>query len=129
DAGDAGGANNPAWTSLQAMRVERQSAVHSLQSRAAALQAEIASISASQAQEPGVAAEAQRISRDYEVLREQYDELLKDREELRLRGQVETERNAIQFEVVDPPSTPRVPSAPNRPLLLFGVLFVGLAAG
>ena len=122
-------AGTPRWTSLQAMRVERQSAVHSLQSRAAALQAEIASISASQAQEPGVAAEAQRISRDYEVLREQYDKLLKDREELRLRGQVETERNAIQFEVVDPPSTPRVPSAPNRPLLLFGVLFVGLAAG
>ncbi|HYD24089.1 MAG TPA: XrtA system polysaccharide chain length determinant [Croceibacterium sp.] len=126
---DVGGTPNPAYSSLQAMRVERQANVQSLQSRAAALRSEIASITASQAQEPGAAAEAQRISRDYEVLREQYDKLLKDREELRLRGQVENERSAIKFEVVDPPSTPRVPAAPNRPLLLLGVLIVGLGAG
>jgi polysaccharide chain length determinant protein (PEP-CTERM system associated) len=127
--GDAGNAPNPAHSSLQAMRVERHATVHSLQSRASALGAEIASISANQAQEPGAAAEAQRISRDYEVLRQQYDKLLQDREELRLRGQVETERSAIKFEVVDPPTIPRVPAAPNRPLLLFGVLFAGLAIG
>ncbi len=128
-ASGGGGMPNPAYTSLQSMRVERQSNVMSLQSRAAALRAEIASINASQAREPGVAAEAQRISRDYEVLREQYDELLQDREELRLRGQLEGERSAGQFEVVDPPTTPRVPAAPNRPLLLFGVLVLGLGAG
>jgi polysaccharide chain length determinant protein (PEP-CTERM system associated) len=127
--GDVGGTTNPAYSSLQAMKVERQANVNSLQSRAAALRAEIASIAANQAMEPGAAAEAQRISRDYEVLRKQYDELLQDREEIRLRGQVETERSTLQFEIIDPPSTPRVPSAPNRPLLLFGVLFVGLGAG
>lgn len=126
---DVGGTPNPAYSSLQAMRVERQANVQSLQSRAAALRSELASITASQLSEPGAAAEAQRISRDYEVLRDQYDKLLKDREELRLRGQVETQRSGIKFEIVDPPSTPRVPAAPNRPLLLFGVLVLGLAAG
>lgn len=124
-----GGTTNPAYVSLQSMRVERQAGVQSLQSRVAALQAEIASIVASQAQEPGAAAEAQRISRDYEVLRQQYDKLLQDREELRLRGQVETERNAIKFEVVDPPTTPRTPASPNRPLLLAAVLVLGFGAG
>ncbi len=128
-AAEQGGMPNPAYTSLQSMRVERQSNVMALQSRAAALRAELASINASQAREPGVAAEAQRISRDYEVLREQYDELLQDREELRLRGQVETERSAVQFEVIDPPTTPRVPAAPNRPLLLLGVLILGIGGG
>ncbi|MDE1466578.1 XrtA system polysaccharide chain length determinant [Aurantiacibacter sp. D1-12] len=127
--GGAGGQLNPAYTSLQSMRVERQSNVMALQSRAAALRAEIASINASAAREPGAAAEAQRISRDYEVLREQYDSLLQDREELRLRGQVENERSAVQFEVVDPPTTPRSPAAPNRPLLIFGVLLLGIGAG
>ncbi|MBO9528188.1 MAG: chain-length determining protein, partial [Sphingobium yanoikuyae] len=127
--GDLGGTPNPAYSSLQAMRVERQANVQSLQSRAAALRSELASITASQLSEPGATAEAQRISRDYEVLREQYDKLLKDREELRLTGQVETERSTIKFEVVDPPSTPRVPAAPNRPLLLLGVLVIGLGAG
>ncbi len=63
------------------------------------------------------------------MLREQSDALLQDREELRLRGQVENERSSVQFEVVDPPSTPQSPAAPNRPLLLLGVLVLGLAAG
>ncbi len=63
------------------------------------------------------------------MLRERYDELLQDREELRLRGQVANERSAVQFEVVDPPTTPRAPAAPNRALLLFGVLLLGLGAG
>ncbi|MGB3796073.1 MAG: XrtA system polysaccharide chain length determinant [Alteraurantiacibacter sp.] len=128
-AGTQGGSTNPAYSTLQSMRVERMSNVQSLQSRAAALRAEIASITASQMREPGAAAEAQRISRDYDVLREQYDQLLQDREELRLRGQVENERSAVQFEVVDPPTTPRVPASPNRPLLLLGVLIVGVGAG
>jgi polysaccharide chain length determinant protein (PEP-CTERM system associated) len=126
---DAGGTPNPAWSSLQAMKVERQSNVMALNSRAAALRAELSAISANQATEPAASAEAQRISRDYEVLRKQYDELLADREELRLRGQVETERSSIKFEVVDPPSTPRVPAAPNRPLLLLAVLVLGAGAG
>lgn len=128
-AGGGGGTPNPAHSSLQAMAGERMANVQALQSRAAALAAEISSTTASQAQEPGVAAEAQRISRDYEVLRQQYDKLLQDREELRLRGQVETERSAIKFEVVDPPTTPRMPAAPNRPLLLIAVLVMGLGAG
>ncbi|KPL67483.1 chain-length determining protein [Erythrobacter sp. SG61-1L] len=127
--GNAGGMPNPAYSSLQSIRAERIANVQALQSRKAALNSEIMQITANQSLEPGVAAEAQRISRDYEVLREQYDKLLKDREELRLRGQVETERNAVKFEVIDPPTTPRTPSAPNRPLLLFGVLVMGIGAG
>jgi polysaccharide chain length determinant protein (PEP-CTERM system associated) len=123
------GTQNPAYTSLVSMRSQRLANVQALASRGAALRAEISSIMTSQSQEPGVSAEAQRISRDYEVLRTQYEELLQDREQLRLRGQVESERSAIQFEVVDPPSTPRSPAAPNRPLLLVGVLLLGLGAG
>jgi polysaccharide chain length determinant protein (PEP-CTERM system associated) len=128
-AGGDYGTPNPAYTSLQGIRIDRQATVESLSSRAAAVRSELADFAASQAQEPGVAAEAQRISRDYDVLREQYDKLLQDREELRLRGQVETERSAIKFEVIDPPGTPRVPSWPNRPILLFATLFLGIAAG
>lgn len=125
----ASGTANPTYTSLVTMRSQSLANVQALQSRAAALRSELASTMASQAREPGAAAEAQRISRDYEVLRQQYDELLQDREQLRLRGQVESERSAIQFEVVDPPTTPRSPAAPNRPLLLAGVLLLGLGAG
>ena len=124
-----GGSPNPAYTSLQSIRAERQANVQALQARKAALQSDISALIAAQADEPAVAAEANRISRDYEVLKDKYDELLKNREEMRLRGQVETERSAFQFEVIDPPTAPRNPAAPNRPLLLLGVLIVGLGGG
>ena len=129
DGPGSSGSLNPAFTSLQSMLVEREANVQALMSRAAALRAEIASINSSLAREPGATAEAQRISRDYDVLRKRYDDLLNDREQLRLRGEVESENSAIKFEVIDPPSTPRKPAAPNRPLLLAGVLIVGLGAG
>lgn len=123
------GTPNPAYTSLISIKAEREANVSALMARKAALQADISGGMADQASEPAVAAEANRIGRDYEVLKKKYDELLQNREEMRLRGQVESERSSFKFDVVDPPSTPRQPASPNRPLLLFGVLLAGLAAG
>lgn len=97
--------------------------------RRAAIQSDISRVTGMQINNPELAAEQQRINRDYDVLKQQYDKLLQDREELRLRGQVETEHNAVKFEVIDPPTTPRAPVAPNRPLLLMAVLVLGVGAG
>ena len=124
-----GGMPNPAYSSLQSIKAERQANVQSLIARRAAIQSDISRITGSQINNPELAAEQQRINRDYDVLKQQYDKLLQDREELRLRGQVETEHNAVKFEVIDPPTTPRAPVAPNRPLLLMAVLVVGVGAG
>jgi polysaccharide chain length determinant protein (PEP-CTERM system associated) len=124
-----GGTPNPAYASLQSIKADREASLVALQSRKGSLQQEIAQLTGQQFSEPGVAAEASRINRDYDVLKEQYDKLLRDREQLRLRGQVETERNAVKFEVIDPPTTPRSPSAPDRPMLLFLVLIVGVGTG
>lgn len=124
-----GGTPNPAYASLQSLRADRQASIVALQSRKAGLEQDIAQLTTQQFGEPAVAAEAARINRDYDVLKEQYDKLLRDREALRLRGQVENEHNAVKFEVIDPPTTPREPSAPNRPLMLAGVLLAGLGVG
>ncbi|MEW4466799.1 XrtA system polysaccharide chain length determinant [Parasphingorhabdus sp. JC815] len=123
------GTPNPAYSSLQSMRAERQAAVAALQARKNAIQADMAQYASQQTLEPGVAAEMARINRNYDVLKAQYDKLLQDREQIKLRGQVETETDAIKFKVIDPPSSPRTPAAPNRPLLLALVLFVGLGGG
>ncbi|ALE16592.1 Lipopolysaccharide biosynthesis chain length determinant protein [Altererythrobacter epoxidivorans] len=123
------GQPNPAYTSLVSIRAERQANMEALQARRAAIQSDVAALMASQASEPEVAAEANHISRDYEVLRKKYDELLQDREEIRLRGQVENERSSFKFDLIDPPVIPQKPAAPNRPLLLIGVLLAGIGAG
>jgi polysaccharide biosynthesis transport protein len=120
---------NPAYSSLQSMAAERQASVQALTARKAALEADMASLSGKQSMEPGVQAEMDRINRDYEVLKTQYDKLLGDREEIRLRGQVESQTDAVQFQVIDRPSLSRTPAAPNRPMLLALVLFAGLGAG
>ena len=123
------GTPNPAYSSLESIRAERAANVQALSARRASVQQEISSITAQQFSNPESAAEYQRITRDYDVMKEQYDKLLHDREELKIRGSVDTQQNAVKFQVIDPPTTPRSPVAPNRPLLLFFVLFMGLGAG
>ncbi len=126
---DAGGTPNPAYSSLIAIKSERQASVEALQARRAALQSNFAALMASQASEPTVAAEANRISRDYDVLRQNYEKLLQDREALRTRGKVEDKASQFRFDIIQQPGVPQKPAAPNRPLLLLGVLIVGLGAG
>ena len=120
---------NPAYSSLQSMRAEREASATALQSRKSAIQADMAQLAAKQTAEPGVAAEYARINRDYDVQKAQYDKLVADRDNVRLRGQVETQTDAVQFKVVKTPSLSSVPAVPNRPLLLALVLFAGIGAG
>lgn len=127
--GSAGGMPNPAYSSLVSIRAERQANVQALMARKAALQADISMTIADQASEPGLAAEAQRIGRDYEVLKNKYDELLQDREEMELRSQVESERSSFRFDIIDAPAVSTRPAAPNRPLLLLAVMVLGVGAG
>lgn len=123
------GPSNPAYVTLRSMQAEKQAAVAALAARKAQLRAEMAQYQTRQVEEPGVAAEQQRLNRDYEVLKAQYDKLLADREEVKLRGSLQTDTNAVRFRVIEPPSAPRIPAAPNRPLLLALVLVAGLASG
>lgn len=120
---------NPAYASLQSMKAEREGAVAALTARKSALQSDMAQLTAKQTAEPGVAAEYERINRDYEVQKAQYDKLLTDREEIRLRGQVGAQTDAVQFQVIEQPAISSAPASPNRWLLLPLVLFAGLGAG
>ena len=125
----AGMMPNPSYVSLRAMAAEREGQVQAAASRKAQLQADLAQLGTRQASEPGVAAEQERLNRDYDVLKQQYDKLLTDRELVRLRSDVQAKTEPVRFKVIDPPSQPNVPLTPNRPLLLTLVLAVALAAG
>ena len=127
--GVAMGTPNPAYSSLESIRADRQANLQALQARKAAAEQEIAQVTAQQVSNPGLVQEAQNISRDYDVLKSQYDKLLQDREDLRLKGQVVSAQGAAKVDVLDPPVVPRAPTAPNRPLLLAMVLAAGLVTG
>ncbi|MGZ8285382.1 MAG: XrtA system polysaccharide chain length determinant [Allosphingosinicella sp.] len=125
----AGTMPNPSWVSLRAMVAEKEGQVNAAATRKAQLQSDLAQLGTRQASEPGVAAEQERLNRDYDVLKKQYDKLLEDRAQVRLRSDVRSQTDAVKFKVIDPPSQPSVPMTPNRPLLLTLILFVGLGAG
>jgi len=120
---------NPVYITIRSMQAEKQATASALAGRHAQLQAQLDRLNAIQLGQPEVAAEQSRLNRDYQVLKDQYDKLLADREDVRLRSDVANRMDAVQFQVIDPPSLPRLPESPNRPLLLFGVLLIGLGAG
>ena len=125
----AGGMPNPSYVSLKTIVAEKEGQVQAASSRKAQLQSEMAQLTAKQASEPGVAAEQAKMNRDYDVMKRQYDKLVEDREQLRLRSDVQTKTDTFRARVIDPPTKPTVPLSPNRPLLLTAILFVALAAG
>ncbi len=124
-----GGMPNPAHVSLRSMISEKEAQVQGAAMRKAQLQADLNQLTSKQATEPGAAAEQARLNRDYEVLKRQYDKLLEDRERVRLANDVNTKTDAVKFRIIDPPSAPVVPIAPNRPLLLTIILVAALGGG
>lgn len=79
---------------------------------------------------PEVEAELARLNRDYEITRARYLELVERRETAKLSESAE-KQGVVKFQIIDPPAVGLEPVAPNRVLLLVGVLVVGLgvAAG
>jgi polysaccharide chain length determinant protein (PEP-CTERM system associated) len=77
---------------------------------------------------PQVEADLAKLDRDYQLTKERYLSLVERRESAKLAQDVEQNSSEITFKVVDAPVVPLIPSAPNRPLLLAGVLAAALAA-
>lgn len=127
--GGGGGASNPLYVSLQAMRADKITQVAMLTQRKGAIQGDLDRLQSAMTDNPAAAAEQSSIDRDYNVLKTQYDKLLADREQVRIRSSVQNETDAVKFSVIDPPTLPGAPTSPNRPLLLTGVLIAGLGAG
>jgi hypothetical protein len=128
-AGGAGGSANPLYLSLKSMQADKAAQVAALQQRKAQILGDIQRYDAKVASNPGAAAAQSALERDYQVLKLQYDRLLTDREQVKLQNQVQTQTDAVKFSVIDPPTSPRAPIAPNRPLFLTAVLFAGILGG
>ncbi len=127
--GGGGASSNPVYIGLKSMQADRAASVAALVQRKAQIEGDLSALQAKLAEQPGVAAEQGQIDREYQVLKDQYDKLLADREQMKIRSQAQTETDSVKFDIVDPPTQPRAPTAPNRPLLLTAVLIAGLGAG
>ncbi|MEE4350227.1 MAG: XrtA system polysaccharide chain length determinant [Pacificimonas sp.] len=127
--GERAPTSNPVYVNLRSRLFEGQSQVASLRARRDRIRQDIEDLEQARRDQPGIAAEQAKLNRDYGVLRSQYEALLRSREEIRLQSDVQTQTQQVRFSVVDPPSQPREPSAPNRPLFLTVVLIMGAGGG
>ncbi|MBS0642818.1 MAG: XrtA system polysaccharide chain length determinant [Acetobacteraceae bacterium] len=82
-----------------------------------------------QREQPGLIAEYENMDRDYSVLRRNYEELLSRLQAANIAQAADTQADKVKLQIIDPPEVPRLPVAPNRMLLVTGVLVAGLAAG
>ena len=77
---------------------------------------------------PKIDMEYTQLNRDYDMQKRQYDSLVMKRETATLTGKLE-DAGVAEFRIIDPPRVTPNPVAPNRLLLLGGVVAVSLLAG
>lgn len=108
---------------------ERRLRLSQLIQRKMDLQRQISLSSAQIEARPDVSAEQDRLNRNFETIRDQYASLLSKRENLKLQDQVISSTDTVSFRVIDPPSNPREPALPSRPILFAMVGALAAAAG
>lgn len=78
---------------------------------------------------PEVEVQLAQMNRDYEVLRQNYSQLIERREAAKMALDIDNQTTGVEFRVVEPPVVPVKPSGPNRFLLFSGVLLGAIGAG
>jgi polysaccharide chain length determinant protein (PEP-CTERM system associated) len=116
---------NPVFQQMRISLSNAEARVASLSARAEELQVRIAALRERSELLPQLEAEQAQLNRDYAVHKRNYDELVARRESAAMTAQLDAQGGAGDFRVIDPPSLPSSPSAPNRLLL---VPLAGMAA-
>jgi hypothetical protein len=120
---------NPVYEQLKVKLVDADSNVSSLERHRADAVGLVERLEKVQREQPGLLAEYQNMDRDYGVLRKNYEELLGRLQSANIAQAADTQADKVKLQIVDPPEVPRLPAAPNRLLLVTGVLLAGLGAG
>ena len=126
---DVGPVDNPVYQQMKMQLAQSDGIVASMRSRVGEYQRRVNHLQEMVDTIPKVEAELKQLNRDYGVHQSNYQTLLSRREAANISEQAELSGDQLKFRVVDPPRVPLHPSAPNRPLLMTGVLLVSLVAG
>lgn len=119
---------NKVYQDLKIAMADVESKLAQARARAAEAERRLAESRQSAQTVPKVEAEYLQLTRDYELNKKSYEQLLQRRESAQISGSMDNS-GVSELRVVDPPRVSPIPSSPNKPVLLLGVLLLSLAAG
>jgi len=120
---------NPVAQQLRIAFAEAEAKVASLRAQLAEYEARFNQARANTQRVPEIEAELAALNRDYEVQKRNYEQLVSRRESVQLAGELDSTAAVVDFRIIDPPRVSPKPVAPNRLLILPGVLAAALALG
>jgi polysaccharide chain length determinant protein (PEP-CTERM system associated) len=120
---------NPVYQQMKVSLADTEATIASLQARVAEYDSQYKRIVETMKMTPQIEAELTQLNRDYDVNKKNYESLLARRESASMTGQLESTTGVADFRLIDPPRASTKPVAPNRVLLLPGVLLLALVAG
>lgn len=129
DHSNTGNTLNPLSQQLTVAVTEAEATVASLKTRVAEYEARLAQARAYMRMGPQREQEFAQLNRDYEITKRNYDALVARRESASISVEMDSANGLAEFRLIDPPSSPTKPSAPNRAVLMPGAGIASLLAG
>jgi len=120
---------NPVFQQLRIALAESEANVASLRAKVGDLEARYKQLQGAATKLPQVEAELAQLNRDYDVQKKNNESLLARRESAALANQMDAATGIADFRIIDPPTVAQNPVAPNRLILLPGVLAAALGVG
>lgn len=120
---------NPVYQQMKLAHADAEARVASLRARVGEFEMRLAQLRERSELVPKLEAERAQLNRDYEVQKRNYEQLVARRESASMSVEMSSQSGIADFRVVDPPSLPNKPSAPNRIMLLLAAGVAGLVAG
>ncbi len=120
---------NPVFQQLKMSLAEAEANVASLRARVSEYESRVQSLSASSRMLPQIEAEFTQLNRDYDVNKRNYDALVARRESATMAVEMGATSGVADFRLIDPPTVPSKPAAPNRLLLMPAAGFAALLLG
>jgi|LNFM01.1.fsa_nt_gb polysaccharide chain length determinant protein (PEP-CTERM system associated) len=122
-------ATNPVFQQIRISLTEAEANVAALTARVAEMQTRAEQLRASANRVPQVEAELAQLNRDYDIIRQNYQQMVSRREALALTGEVDESTGMAEFRIIDPPRVGDKPVFPNRMVLVPLLLVVAIGVG
>jgi len=116
---------NPVFQQMRLSFAEAEANVASLRARVSEYEGRIQQLGAASRTVPQLETEFTQLNRDYNINKSNYDALVARRESAAMAVEMGATSGVADFRLIDPPTVPSKPSAPNRLLMMPGA---GLAA-